>query len=311
VARDPRREQRLGLIYGLAAYGSWGVFPIYLKAVRSVPVVEVLAHRVVWALAVLLVVTGVRGELQAVTAALRHRRALLVLSGSTVLIAVNWLVYIYSVTHDRMLESSLGYYINPLISVLFGIVLLGERLEPLMKAAALVAATGVVWLAIGLGQLPWISLVLAFSFGLYGLLRKIAPVGALIGLTVETLLLAPFAGAYLVWAAAGGRAAFLSGRTGIDVLLVLAGPVTAVPLLCFAAAARRLPLSTMGFLQYVSPTVQFVLAVAVYAEPFDRARAGAFACIWVAVALFAFDSIRRRAPEPVVDAKRRMATRTT
>src|SRR5262249_35100598 len=161
----------------LAAYGSWGVFPVYLKAVRTVPVVEVLSHRIVWALAVLLVVTGVRREWRAVGDALRHRRALLVLSASTVCIALNWGVYIYSVTHDRILESSLGYYINPLISVLLGIVLLGERLEPLMKAAALVAAAGVLWLAIGVGQLPWISLVLAFSFGTYGLLRKIAPVG--------------------------------------------------------------------------------------------------------------------------------------
>ena len=299
---DPGRERRTGLAYGLAAYGAWGVFPIYLKAVRAVPILEVLCHRVVWALAILLVLTGVRGELRAVADALRHRRALLVLSGSTVFIALNWLVYIYSVTHDRILESSLGYYINPLISVLLGVVLLRERLEPLMKAAALLAAAGVVWLAIGLGQLPWISLVLAFSFGLYGLLRKIAPVGALTGLTVETLLLAPLAAGYLVWAEARGRATFLSGRWGIDVLLLLAGPVTAIPLLCFAAAARRLPLSTIGFMQYISPTLQFLLAVTVYGEPFDRARAGAFACIWVAVALFAFDSVRRRTPEPVVDA---------
>jgi len=299
---DPGRERRAGLAYGLAAYGAWGVFPIYLKAVRTVPILEVLCHRVVWALAILLVLTGVRGELRAVADALRHRRALLVLSGSTVFIALNWLVYIYSVTHDRILESSLGYYINPLISVLLGVVLLRERLEPLMKAAALLAAAGVVWLAIGLGQLPWISLVLAFSFGLYGLLRKIAPVGALTGLTVETLLLAPLAAGYLVWAEARGRATFLSGRWGIDVLLLLAGPVTAIPLLCFAAAARRLPLSTIGFMQYISPTLQFLLAVTVYGEPFDRARAGAFACIWVAVALFAFDSVRRRTPEPVVDA---------
>jgi len=299
---DPGRERRAGLAYGLAAYGAWGVFPIYLKAVRTVPILEVLCHRVVWALAILLVLTGVRGELRAVADALRHRRALLVLSGSTVFIALNWLVYIYSVTHDRILESSLGYYINPLISVLLGVVLLRERLEPLMKAAALLAAAGVVWLAIGLGQLPWISLVLAFSFGLYGLLRKIAPVGALIGLTIETLLLAPLAAGYLVWAEARGRATFLSGRWGIDVLLLLAGPVTAIPLLCFAAAARRLPLSTIGFMQYISPTLQFLLAVTVYGEPFDRARAGAFACIWVAVALFAFDSVRRRTPEPVVDA---------
>jgi chloramphenicol-sensitive protein RarD len=299
---DPRRERRLGLGYGLAAYGAWGVFPIYLKAVKTVPVVEVLCHRVVWALAVLVVVIAVRGEMRAVTAALRNRRALLVLSASTVLIAINWLVYIFSVTHSRMLESSLGYYINPLVSVLFGIVLLGERLELLMKAAVVAAAAGVAGLAIHLGQLPWISLVLAFSFGLYGLLRKIAPVGALIGLTVETLLLAPFAAAYLGWAMSSGRSGFLTGGPAIKILLLLAGPVTAVPLLCFAAAARRLPLSTMGFLQYVSPTLQFLLAVAVYAEPFDRGRAGAFACIWAAVALFAFDSVRRRVPEPVVDA---------
>ena len=185
---DARREHRRGLVYGLAAYGAWGVFPIYLKAVRAVPVLEVLCHRVVWALVVLAVVTAVRGEVGAIADTLRHRRALLVLSGSTVLIAINWLVYIFSVTYSRILESSLGYYINPLVSVLLGIVLLGERLTPLMKAAVVAAAAGVTWLAIDLGQLPWISLVLAFSFGLYGLLRKIAPVGALIGLTVETLL---------------------------------------------------------------------------------------------------------------------------
>jgi chloramphenicol-sensitive protein RarD len=302
VPPDPHRERRLGLAYGLAAYGSWGVFPVYLKAVKAVPIVEVVCHRVVWALAVLLVVTAVRGELRAVAAALRHRRALLVLGASTVLIAVNWLVYIFSVAHARMLESSLGYYINPLVSVLLGILLLGERLEPLMKAAVVAAAAGVVWLAIHLGQLPWISLAVALSFAFYGLLRKIAPVGALIGLTVETILLVPFAATYLVWAVTRGRSDFLSGGMEMTALLLLSGPLTAVPLLCFAAAARRLPLSTIGFLQYLSPTLQFLLAVAVYGEPFDRARAGAFACIWLAVALFAFDSIRRGAPEPVVDA---------
>jgi len=302
VPPDPHRERRLGLAYGLAAYGSWGVFPVYLKAVKAVPIVEVVCHRVVWAMAVLLVVTAVRGELRAVAAALRHRRALLVLGASTVLIAVNWLVYIFSVAHARMLESSLGYYINPLVSVLLGILLLGERLEPLMKAAVVAAAAGVVWLAIHLGQLPWISLAVALSFAFYGLLRKIAPVGALIGLTVETILLVPFAATYLVWAVTRGRSDFLSGGMEMTALLLLSGPLTAVPLLCFAAAARRLPLSTIGFLQYLSPTLQFLLAVAVYGEPFDRGRAGAFACIWMAVALFAFDSIRRGAPEPVVDA---------
>ena len=294
---DPRDEHRRGLFYGLAAYGAWGVFPIYLKAVKTVPVVEVLCHRVVWALAVLAVVIAVRGELRGVTAALRNRRALLVLSASTVLIAINWLVYIYSVTYARILESSLGYYINPLVSVL-----LGERLTPLMKAAVVAAAAGVTWLAFDLGQLPWISLVLAFSFGTYGLLRKIAPVGPLIGLTVETILLAPLCAGYLGWSMTHGRSGFASGGAWIRTLLLLAGPVTAVPLLCFAAAARRLPLTTMGFLQYVSPTLQFLIAVAVYHEPFSRGRAAAFACIWVAVAIFAYDSVRRRAPEPVVDA---------
>jgi chloramphenicol-sensitive protein RarD len=299
---DAHRERRLGLAYGLAAYGSWGLFPIYLKAVKTVPVVEVLCHRVVWALAVLAVVTSVRGETRAVFAALRHRRALLVLGGSTVLIAINWLVYIYSVTYARILESSLGYYINPLVSVVFGIVLLGERLTPLMKAAVVTAAAGVIWMAIDLGQLPWISLVLAFSFGLYGLLRKIAPVGPLIGLTVETILLAPLCAGYLAWSMTHDRSGFVSGGPWVRTLLLLAGPITAVPLLCFAAAARRLPLTTMGFLQYVSPTLQFLIAVAVYHEHFSRGRAAAFACIWVAVALFALDSVRRRAPEPIVDA---------
>jgi chloramphenicol-sensitive protein RarD len=219
-----------------------------------------------------------------------------------VLIAINWLVYIFSVAHARMLESSLGYYINPLLSVLLGVVLLGERLSPLMKGAVVAAAAGVPWLAVNLGQLPWISLAVALSFGLYGLLRKIAPVGALVGLTVETILLAPLAGGYLLWEARRGSSAFLHGGPTMTTLLLLAGPLTAIPLLCFAAAARRLPLSTIGFLQYVSPTLQFLLAVFVYGEPFDRGRAGAFACIWVAVAIFALDSVRRGTPEPAVDA---------
>jgi chloramphenicol-sensitive protein RarD len=205
--------------------------------VRTVPVVEVLCHRVVWALAVLAVVTAVRGEMRAVAAALRDRRALLVLSGSTVLIAINWLVYIYSVTYARILESSLGYYINPLVSVLFGIVLLGERLTPLMKAAVVAAAGGVTWMAIDLGQLPWISLVLALSFGLYGLLRKIAPVGPLIGLTVED---DPPGAAVCRVPRVVDEARPLGlplRRPWVQTLLLLAGPVTAVR--CCVSRPRR------------------------------------------------------------------------
>jgi chloramphenicol-sensitive protein RarD len=297
-----RRDRALGLAYGLAAYGSWGFFPIYLKAVAQAPVVEVLCHRVVWALLLLAVLAWHQGRLGEIAAALRSRRALAVLGGSTALIAVNWLVYIFSVVQNRMLESSLGYYIIPLVNVVLGVWLLRERLAPLVRVSVGLAAAGVLWLAVHLGQPPWISLTLAFSFAFYGLLRKVAPVGALIGLAVETLLLLPFAAGYLAWALATGRAAFLGAGPALDLLLVLAGPATALPLLCFAAAARRLPLSTLGFLQYLSPTLQFLLAVLVYGEPFRRAQVGAFVVIWTALALFAYHSARAHEAEPVVEA---------
>jgi chloramphenicol-sensitive protein RarD len=283
-----RRRRRQGFVYGLGAYGSWGVFPVYLKAVARAPVLEVLCHRVVWAVPLLLAIAWHQDRLADVRRALRRSRTLALLAASTVLIAVNWLVYIYAVVHGRMLEASLGYYMNPLVNVLLGVLVLHERLQPLERVAVVLAAAGMSWLAIHLGQPPWISLALAVSFGLYGLVRKVAPVGALTGLTVETLLLVPFALGTLAFKLATARAVFLSGDTRLDVLLVLAGPLTALPLLCFAGAARRLPLSTLGFLQYLSPTLQFLLAVLVYGEPFRRAQAGAFAFIWAAIALFAY-----------------------
>jgi chloramphenicol-sensitive protein RarD len=215
------------------------------------------------------------------------------LSAASALIAVNWLVYIWAILAGRVMEGSLGYFINPLVSVALGVLVLGERLERPVGIAVAVASLGVVWLTVGLGQLPWVSLSLAFSFGSYGLLRKLVPVGALLGLCVETLLLLPLALGYLVWASVSGRLAFGSGNLRLDVLLVLAGPLTAVPLLFFAAAARRLPLSTLGFLQYLSPTVQFLLAVFVYGEPLDAARAGAFAFIWAGLALFTAYTVRK------------------
>jgi chloramphenicol-sensitive protein RarD len=268
--------------------------PAYIKAVRAAPVVELLCHRVVWALAFLLVISWRQGQLRALRSALRSGRVLAILAASTTLLAVNWLVYIWAVVNGRVLEASLGYYINPLVNVLLGVVILGERLERPVQIAVGIAAAGVLWLALHFGEFPWIPLVLANSFGLYGLMRKLAPVGALAGLTVETALLLPLTGGYLVWAIASGRAAFLAGDPSLDVLLLLGGPVTAVPLLFFAAAARRLPLTTLGFLQYLSPTLQFLLAVFAYGESFDRTRAVAFACIWTAVALFAAHSARAR-----------------
>jgi chloramphenicol-sensitive protein RarD len=268
--------------------------PAYIKVVRAAPVLEVLCHRVVWALVFLLVLSWRQGELGVLRSALRSRRTLAVLAASATLIAVNWLVYIWAVVNGRLLEASLGYYINPLVNVLLGVVILGERLERPVQIAVGIAAAGVLWLALHLGDFPWIPLVLATSFGLYGLMRKLAPVGALAGLIIETALLLPLTGGYLAWAIASGRAAFLAGDPSLDGRLLLAGPVTAVPLLCFAAAARRLPLSTLGFLQYLSPTLQFLLAVFVYGESFDRTRAVAFVFIWTAVALFAAHSARAR-----------------
>jgi chloramphenicol-sensitive protein RarD len=294
VERSSQQQRDLGLLCGVAAYGLWGLFPIYFKAIRSVPPVEILAHRVLWALAFFLVLVrwqGLRGEL---SRAVGTRGTLITLAASALLIASNWLLYIWAVLNERVMEGSLGYFINPLVNVLLGVVLLKERLSRAAVAAIAIAAAGVAWLTIQSGAPPWIALGLAFSFGSYGMLRKIVPVGAIVGLTVEAMLLAPLAAGYLVWARTEGRLAFLAGAVSRDLLLMGGGPLTAVPLLLFTAAARRLPLSTVGFLQYISPSIQFLLAVALYGEPFTSARKVAFACIWTGLAIFAATYSRRR-----------------
>jgi chloramphenicol-sensitive protein RarD len=288
----PQRDAR-GVAYAFLAYTCWGFIPIYFKAIRTLPPFEVLCHRVVWALLLLLALTWPsadrRRELRAAWQNPRTRRLLAL---STVLIAANWLVYIFAVVSGHVLEGSLGYYITPLLSVVLGVAVLKEHLARPVLVAVLIAAGGVLFLTIAAGRPPWIALALAFSFGLYGLVRKVAPVGAVVGLTIETGILFPLAVAYLVWAAHAHRGAFLSVDRRTDVLLVLAGPVTAVPLLFFAGAARRLRLSTLGFLQYFSPTLQFILALTLFGEPFTFARGVAFACIWVALGLFAAHTVR-------------------
>lgn len=298
-AADARRGA--GLAYGVAAYGLWGFMPLYIEAVRSVGALEVLCHRVAWAFAFLTAILWAQGQFGEVRAIARDRRTLRVLAAAAALIAINWLAYIWAVLSGRILESSLGYYVNPLVNVLLGVLVLGERLDRPVKAAVAIAAAGVLWLAAQAGHVPWIALLLAASFGLYGLMRKMAPVGAVAGLVVETAVLLPLALGYLAYAAWRGTASFLVGRPAVDALLVLAGPVTAIPLLCFAGAARRLPLTTLGFLQYLSPTLQLLLAVLVFGEPFDRGRAVAFGLIWTALGVFAWHSARRGEPEPVTE----------
>jgi chloramphenicol-sensitive protein RarD len=278
------------------------LIPAYFKLVVSAPPLELLAHRVVWALVMLLPIGWRQDRLADFARALGSSRARLGLAASTVLIAINWLVYIWAVASQRIVEASLGYFLTPLVSVLLGVVVLKERLERRVALALSLAAGGVAWLTLASWRAPWISVALALSFGSYGLVRKLVKgTGAVAGLTVETLLLSPLCLGYLVWAHARGTLAFRAGAPVLDALLVLAGPVTAIPLLLFAGAIARLPLSSLGFLQYVSPSMQFLLAVLVYGEPFAAAQAGAFGLIWIALVIFAVHTLRRGAAEPVME----------
>lgn len=276
----------VGLAMGLGAYLSWGVIPLYFRLVRHVPAVDVVAHRVVWSVLFLSILLSLTGGWGTARAALRSRATLLSLCGSSVLIAINWVVFVWAVEHGQVLQASLGYFINPLVSVLLGMTFLKERLRPGQYASLALAAAGVAVLTIALGRLPWVALTLAVSFGVYGLLRKTVSVGPLVGLSMETALLAPLALAYVIFS---GHTTQMSGNT--HVVLALAGPVTALPLLMFAAGARRLRLTTMGFLQYLAPTCQFLLAVFAFGEPFTKTQAISFSMIWAALLLYSIDSL--------------------
>jgi len=286
------RERRIGFLAGAAAYGLWGLFPLYFKALASIRPLEVLAHRIVWAAAILLGLAWWQGRSAEVRATLVSPRNLGVLVCSTAAIALNWLVYITAVINGHVLETSLGYFMTPLVSVLLGVVVLRERLARPVLIAAGLALVGVTCMTLHAGRVPVIALVLAFSFGGYGLLRKIVPVPVVVGLAIETLLLLPLAAGFLLWSRSAGTLGFLSGPWTRDALLLLSGPLTAGPLLLFGGAVRRLPLSTLGFLQYISPTIQFLLAVFLYREAFSSAVALAFGFIWTGLAVFAAHSIR-------------------
>ncbi|MBX3560266.1 MAG: EamA family transporter RarD [Sphingomonas sp.] len=289
---EGQRQRRAGLMFGVGAYLLWGVMPLYFKALTHVGPVEIVAHRILWSLVFLGALIALWRRWPAVRAALANRRAMLLLAVTSVLIAVNWLVYIYAVVSGHVLEGSLGYYLNPLVNILLGVVILKERLSRLQVAATLIAGAGVVALAAGAGSGLWISLVLAVSFASYGFLRKIAPVEALEGLSIETVILAPLALGWVLWLQQAGTGSFLAAGPTTALLLALGGAVTAVPLLLFTAAARRLPYSTLGFLQYLAPSLQFLLAVLAFGEPLTRAHAICFGAIWTALALFTFDGLR-------------------
>jgi len=286
-----------GLLLGISAYLVWGFFPIYFKALESVPPLQVVAHRIVWsALFLTILITGRRGW-GAVRAAFTARNSLLLLMTTALLIAINWLVFIIAVGHAEILQSSLGYFITPFVSVVLGIVILKERLRRLQLAALLLALVGVLLITLQQDGIPWAALTLAATFGTYGLLRKTTGVDAITGLAVETFLLAPVAVTYLVYVKLQRTGCFLYTGLQIDLLLICAGVVTSIPLLLFAAAARRLAMATIGFLQYITPSLHFLIAVVLYREPFTAAALASFGFIWLGLLIYSLDAwlgVRRR-----------------
>lgn len=279
-----------GMWYAFGAYLLWGILPVYLKAVQTVPSAQILGHRIVWSFFLLGLIVSWQRQWKEIGKLFRSSRAMLILFIAACLLAVNWLTYIWGVNSGFVVETSLGYFINPLVSVLLGVVFLKERLRIWQWLPIGVATAGVIFLTWSFGRLPWIALVLAFSFGTYGLLKKTAPASALQGLMVETSLLFVPAIAYLVFVDMQGIGAFGRDSLSLTFLLSLAGLATTVPLLLFASGARLIPLSTLGILQYVAPSAQFLLGVLVYHEPFDSNKLIGFAMIWLALILFSLES---------------------
>ena len=279
----------------LAAYTIWGFLPLYIALMRHVPAFEMVAWRIVFTLPFCLAIAVFRRQIPEIARAFAEWRALRLLLASSLLIGVNWVVFIVAVNGGQVLAASLGYYINPLVNVLLGTLFLGERLNRAQWWAVALAGAGVAVLAFGAIDTLWISLVLGVSFGLYGLVRKLAPVGSLPGLTIETTLLLPLAIATAWWFAVGPRLSSFGNDVETTWLLIGAGVLTAVPLLLFAVAARRMDYSTLGFVQFLSPTIAFVLGLTVFGEPLRTVQLASFVLIWLAIALFSWDLLRRRA----------------
>jgi chloramphenicol-sensitive protein RarD len=294
---DPFRQEKIGVLCGVAAYGLWGLIPLYFKAVARVAPLELLAHRAMWSVVVLAIIVAWLGRWRKLWRELGSWRLRLMLATSSALIAVNWLLFIHAVVSGQVLQSSLAYFVTPLVNVLLGVAFLHERLRRGQLAAMALAAVGVTILGVFVGQWPWIASALALSFAFYGLLRKLMPVDGLVSLTVETLFMLPPAVAYLVYLAATTDG---TGDRRTFGLLMLSGVVTTVPLLFFGAAARRLRLSTIGILQYLAPTLQFMLAVFVFGEPFSWVQWLSFGLIWTAIAMYTFDALRAHRQAAVI-----------
>jgi chloramphenicol-sensitive protein RarD len=289
-----RRERHKGILFAASAYVMWGFIPLYFKPLAEVAPLEIIAHRVVWCVLLLGLFQIFGTSRGSVLRVLRQPKTMGLLALSATLIATNWLIFVYAVATEQVLQTSLGYYINPLINVALGLFLLKERLRPLQLVAVGIAAMAVVLLVGRYGQFPWIALTLAFSFGAYGLIRKHVPVASADGLLAETLMMLPLALGYMAWLAWQGTSDFLAADWGLRGYLMLVGPVSTVPLLCFASGARRLPFTTLGFLQYLAPSLSFTLAVVFFGEPFGKAQAVTFGLIWVALALYSLDLVRQQ-----------------
>lgn len=284
---------RQGLLYAALCYSIWGLFPLYFKAIQTVSAMEILLHRVLWSMLFLLGVLTWRRQWTWLTTLRQQKKLIAGFAFSALLLSTNWFIYIWAVNNGRIVDSSLGYFMTPLVNVLLGLILLKERLRAMQWLAVALAAVGVAWLTLQTGQLPLISLSLAMTFGLYGLLRKTAQLGALEGLSLETLLLFPFALSYLMYLTWHGQSHFVSSDTSTQLLLLAAGPITAIPLLLFAAAARRIPMATLGLMQYIAPSIQFLIGVWWFQEVFNQDKFIGFIAIWTGLLIYSLEGVLR------------------
>ncbi|ESY29632.1 EamA family transporter RarD [Mesorhizobium sp. LNJC391B00] len=299
IQPDADSKARSGFLLALGAYLLWGLLPFYMKAVAHLPLIEVIAHRIVWSVPIAAAVLVWAGRTADFKAAIRSPRSIAMAALTATLISVNWAIYVWAISVDRTVETALGYYINPLVSIVVGALLLGEKLDRLQIAAVLLAAVAVAVLTVDAGKLPWVSLALAFSFAAYGFFRKTLPIGPSQGFLLEVLLLSVPALAYIVFLLVNGQDHFISSNGTDMALLIGCGPVTSVPLLLFAFGAKLLRLSTIGIMQYIAPTMVFLIAVLIFDEPFGTTQAIAFALIWAALAMYSWSMFRGREIRPV------------